>query len=191
MSSEQSILWRRTDSPGHDACHVSPAGHGWRIQGAAAFHSERGVANLMYDVHCSAEWLTQHALIQGRVGDRDVEHRIRRTASGIWTLNHIAQPQLANCTDLDIGFTPATNTIAIRRLSLDMGAFADVRSAWLDVVGDEFSVLEQRYTRESNHLYRYEAKRFNFQATLRVNDFGLISEYPGLWVSEPTAGAGE
>ncbi|MBC8087120.1 MAG: putative glycolipid-binding domain-containing protein [Phycisphaerae bacterium] len=146
------------------------------------------MTHLKYEIHCNASWQTQRASVQGMVGDREVDHRIRRTASGIWTLGHIVQPQLANCTDLDLGFTPATNTIAIRRLGLVMGAFADVRSAWLDVVGDEFSVLEQRYSRESNHLYRYESERFDYQATLRVNDFGLVSEYPGLWEAEPVAG---
>jgi uncharacterized protein len=190
MNSEQSILWRRIDAPGHDACTVAAAGHGWRIQGAAAFQSENGVAHLKYEVHCNAQWQTQRATIQGVVGDREIDHRVRRTSNGIWTLNHITQPQLAHCSDLDLALTPATNTIAIRRLALDMGAFAEVRTAWLDVVGDEFSVLEQRYTRESNHHYRYDSARFDFHATLRVNDFGLVTDYPGLWVREP-GGHGE
>ncbi|MBC8090105.1 MAG: putative glycolipid-binding domain-containing protein, partial [Phycisphaerae bacterium] len=112
MDSTQSILWRRTDAPGHDACTVWPEGRGWRIHGAAVFWSERGVTHLKYEIHCNASWQTLRASVQGMVGDREVDHRIRRTASGIWTLGHIAQPQLANCTDLDLGFTPATNTIA-------------------------------------------------------------------------------
>jgi uncharacterized protein len=185
MDSAQSILWRRIDAPGHDACTVAPEGRGWRVQGAAAFRSERGVAHLHYDIHCNANWQTQRATVHGMVGDREIDHRIRRTVSGVWTLDHVTQPQLANCTDLDLGFTPATNTIAIRRLALDMGAFADVRSAWLDVIADEFNVLEQRYMRDSNHLYRYESARFDYRATLRVNDFGLVTEYPELWVAEP------
>lgn len=188
MNAVQQMLWRRVDVPGHDACTMAPSGHGWSIRGAAAFQSEKGVAHLRYDVHVNAEWLTQSADISGVVGERDVDYHIRRTAKGVWLLNHLAQPDLGDCTDLDLGFTPATNTIAIRRLALDMGAGTELRSAWLDVVGDEFSPLPQRYSRESNHRYAYESSRFNFQATLRVNDFGFITDYPGLWVAEAQAG---
>jgi hypothetical protein len=32
-----SALWRRLDTPGHDAAHVSRTDDGWRLDGAAVF----------------------------------------------------------------------------------------------------------------------------------------------------------
>lgn len=53
--------------------------------------------------------------------------------------------------------------------------------ALLSTRGAEFSVLEQQYERVSNHQYRYRSARFGFEATIRVNDFWLIVDYPGLF----------
>lgn len=178
---DRSMLWRHLGASGHDACTVVEAGRGWHIKGAAAFESERGIAHLTYDVQCDAGWQTLRATVEGTVGGRDVSHHIRRMTNGTWVLDHVVQPQLMDCVDIDLAFTPATNTIAIRRLDLDMGATATVQSAWLDVVGEEFSVLEQHYERISNHQYRYRAPRFAFEATIRVNDFGLVVDYPDLF----------
>lgn len=175
------MLWRHLSASGHDACTVVDAGRGWHIKGASAFESDRGIAHLTYDVQCDAGWQTLRATVEGTVGGREVSHHIRRMSNGTWMLDHVVQPQLANCADLDLAFTPATNTIAIRRLDLDMGASAIVQSAWLDVVGEEFSVLEQQYERISNHQYRYRSPRFAFEATIRVNDFGLVVDYPDLF----------
>ena len=38
-----------------------------------------------------------------------------------WFANGVEQDNVAGCLDLDLGFTPATNLFAIRRLSLKVG----------------------------------------------------------------------
>jgi hypothetical protein len=50
--------------------------------------------------------------------------------------------QLDGCTDVDFGWTPATNTVPIRRLGLEVGQRASITAAWirfpeLDVVASE------------------------------------------------------
>ncbi len=51
-----------------------------------------------------------------------------------WTANDVVQPALQGCTDIDMGFSPSTNLLPIRRLNLVIGASAPDRAAWVRFV---------------------------------------------------------
>lgn len=118
---DSSMWWRHLSVAGHDACTFVDAGRGWYIKGAAAFESERGIAHLTYDVQCNARRQTLRETVAGTLGGLELSHQVRRMANGTSMLNHLVQPQLASWADVDLAFTPARNTIAIRRLDLDLG----------------------------------------------------------------------
>jgi hypothetical protein len=179
-----SVLWRRLDAPGHDACRLVRRAAGWALDGAAAF-SENGVpARLTYDVACDRGWRTERGEVAGWVGDRPVAFEVVRTAAGLWILNGTAVADLERCVDLDLGFTPATNLLQLRRCALAAGQAADVPVAWLDVARGALDLLPQRYERRGETAYWYEAPRFDYAALLEVDTAGFIRRYPGLWEAE-------
>jgi hypothetical protein len=179
-----SILWRRLDAAGHDACRLVHEGERWRLEGAAAFRDDGAVAQLAYRVTCDEYWRTLDAHIHGSLGSVEVDIGLRRSASGVWILNGEAVPGLRECVDVDLGFTPATNALQIRRVGLDVGQAADVPVAWLDVAARQLSVLEQRYERRTETEYWYEAPRFDYAGMLVVNSAGFPIVYPNLWEEE-------
>jgi len=126
-------LWRRLDAPGHDACRLDDDGTGWRLHGTAVYGDNGVPARLDYEVACSDTWVTRDGRVHGWLGARAVELAIRRSPAGAWTLNGVAVPGLDECVDLDLGFTPATNALQIRRVALGKGQAMDVPVAWLDV----------------------------------------------------------
>ena len=180
-----SILWRRLDTPGHDACRLESVGEGWRLDGAAVFWQEGSPARLTYRVACGADWRTRVGVVRGWVGAQSVEAVVRRTSKGGWSLNGTDVPHLDGCDDLDFGFTPATNLLQLRRVALDIGQGSDVPVAWLDVPAGGLSVLHQRYERRTSGTYWYEAPRFDYTAVLEIDAAGFARHYPGLWAAEP------
>ena len=180
----ETILWRRLDTPGHDACRLEQAVLGWRLDGAAAFRHEGVTALLSYRVACDGDWHALRGAVNGWVGGKRIEWHVERAAAGSWALNGELVTDLDDCVDVDFGFTPATNTCAIRRLSLEVGQVAEVRSAWLDVSTGLLERLVQRYERRSDDTYWYESPRFDYAGSLSVSPSGLIVAYPGLWVAE-------
>jgi hypothetical protein len=178
------ILWRRLDDAGHDACRLVPAGDGWRLDGAAVLRHAGRPAHLAYQLVCDPEWRTREGLVRGWVGARPVELRVGRTPAGDWTLNGEVVPLLERCVDLDLGFTPATNLSQLRRVALPVGQGTAVPVAWLDVAAGTLDLLEQRYERRTARGYWYEAPRFDYAALLDVNPAGFVERYPGLWEVE-------
>ena len=182
-----SILWRRLDTPGHDACRLDRSASGWRLEGTAVFRHEGVPARLAYYVACDLAWRARQGYVQGWLGADSIEWSIARTSAGVWTLNGAVVPNLEDCFDLDFGLTPATNLLQIRRLALDEGQAADAPAAWLNVPAMPAGTLEllpQRYERRSEAAYWYEAPSVGYAALLEVTPAGFIRRYPGLWEEE-------
>ncbi|HEY3065593.1 MAG TPA: putative glycolipid-binding domain-containing protein [Methylomirabilota bacterium] len=180
-----SILWRRLDTPGHDACRLDETADGWRLHGTAVFLHEGVPARLDYQLVCDRSWRTQRGEVRGWLGTKPVEHSVVRTAEGTWTLNGTIVRALEAPVDLDVGFTPATNLSQLRRVALAKGQAADVPVAWLDAEAGTLSSLPQRYERRTETTYWYEAPSFDYAGLLEVTPAGFIRTYPGLWQAEP------
>jgi uncharacterized protein len=180
-----SILWHRLNGPGHDACLLEQVPDGWRIDGTAVFRENGVLARFSYQVTCDAGWRTQAGQVAGFHGPKPVLFQIVRGAAGAWQMNGQPVPNLEDCVDLDLGFTPATNLLQLRRVALREGESADVPVAWLDVSAGRLERLAQQYSRRGETTYWYEAPRFAYCALLEVNPSGFILRYPALWEAEP------
>lgn len=177
------MSWRRLDVPGREEARVERMDVGWRLMGELNV-TEGGVeARLRYKITCDPEWRTRSAVIEGDVGGEAIRFVLEADGAGNWRRDGEAVPELAGALDVDLGFTPATNTLPIRRLALAVGEHAPVRSAWLRFPEFRIEPLEQIYTREADKFYRYYAwiDGEPFSALLETDAFGRIVRYEGLW----------
>ncbi len=179
-----SACWRRLDTPGHDACRLRRTEEGWLLEGTAVFRHEGGAAVLRYSVACDRDWMSRSGEVRGWIGTQDFHFRMNRTEAGLWTLDGAVCNGLENCSDLDFGFTPATNILQLRRLGLAVGESAEAPTAWLDVPEGVLKLLPQRYERRSELTYWYEAPSAGYEGLLELDPEGFARTYPGLWKME-------
>lgn len=186
MGSEMSnwILWRRLDVPGHEFARLRARGEAWELSGTAVFAAEVGPCKLDYVVTCDAGWRTSAARLRGTIGGREVDLDVAADAARNWRLNGEQCPAVAGALDIDLGFSPSTNTLPIRRLALAVGAHAEVKAAWLPFPSLAFEPLAQVYRREGTTTYRYESNGGRFTRTLEVDPAGFVISYPGIWEIE-------
>jgi hypothetical protein len=178
------ILWRRLDLPGHEIAGLKSGDEGWQLYGTAVFAFQGQACKLDYDIRCQANWRTAAARIQGAIGRRVVDIEIAVDGRQQWYVNGLHSPVVAGCLDLDLGFSPATNLLPIRRLALAVGASAEVRAAWLPFPVLELEPLPQTYRRDGARRYRYESRGGRFARDLAVDKLGFVTDYPGLWQVE-------
>jgi hypothetical protein len=179
-----SALWRRLDTPGHDAARVSAVSDGWRLEGAAVFAHHLGPAILQYRVDCGPDWRTRRGGVSGWVGGRRCHVDVTRSEAGQWFLGDERVDGLASCLDLDFGFTPATNFLQLRRCALDVGQAAEFAVAWLDVPDASLTLLPQRYEKRDAGSYWYESPQGGYAAVLELAESGFVRTYPQLWTME-------
>lgn len=176
-----SILWKRLDAPGHDACRLLRSSSGWQLNGTAAFIENGATASLSYEVICDAAFATRIARVTGCLGSNEFRVEVRRDGSR-WFIDGMEEVEVAGCLDIDLSFTPATNLLAIRRLELGVGHARSVAAAWLAFPKARLTRLEQSYARIDRARYAYSG--LGYADTLDVSPSGFVTRYPGLWEAE-------
>ncbi|MEI9420096.1 putative glycolipid-binding domain-containing protein [Mesorhizobium sp. Cs1299R1N1] len=183
-----SILWRRLDLEGHDGCLLSRTDSGCSLEGQAIFIQDDKPCCLAYRVDCDTGWRTQSARVSGFLGGNRLHHAIERDSDGRWMLNGEPQHDVTGLIDVDLGFTPASNLLAIRRFDLGIGATTPAPAAYLTFPRLELARLEQTYRRLDETRYAYAAPLFGYDEILGVSPHGFVVDYPGLWISVTASG---
>ena len=93
-------------------------------------------------------------------------------------MNGAHRTDLDGCLDVDLGCTPFTNTLPIRRLQLDVGDAADVTSATVDVETLGVVPVRQRYHRVGARRYRSPNLDSGVDVEFAIDEYGLVHDYP-------------
>jgi hypothetical protein len=176
------ILWRRLDMPGAERCVVDRTHDGYHLRGTTLVAADGTPHEIRWSVQTDERWntLTVGAHVQGLETDRRMA--LHCDGSGVWTSGDEPVLGLYGATDVDLAWTPATNTLPIRRLDLALGDAADVAVAYIDFPGHTIERQVQRYERLGASTWRFSSG--DFVADLQVDDDGLVLAYPGLWSTE-------
>ncbi len=178
------MLWKSHYYSGHDFCVLQDVNDRWELFGTALLTMDGAPSRLHYFVQCDGDWKTTAASVQGIVGLKEINIQIKVTKDRAWLINGQERAEFQGCSDIDLGFTPATNTLPIRRLSLAIGKSKPTSAAWLKVPDFSFSLLDQIYSRTTESDYLYESGNGRYSAVLPVNDAGFVTHYPELWTEE-------
>ena len=167
--------WRRLDLPALEEFEEDGSTFRGRIQ-----VDEAVPWSVTYRIDFDQRWVTLS--VEATVHRAGASRRIqlRREPSGRWLADDRELDSCRDALDVDLGVTPSTNTSAIRRLGLAVGASAELTAAWVRFPELTIEPLPQRYTRLEANTYLYESLRGSavvFQARLEVDGDGLIERY--------------
>lgn len=177
VSEERRIVWRREDAPTLETCVVHLDRR--EAEGVVAGMIGAEAIALRWRVGWDEAWRTRRAQIE-RLEPRGTETVLLADAAGVWHDGAGTRlPALDGCLDVDIGATPFTNTLAIRRLGLPVGGAAELRVAYVAVPALTVAPAAQRYTRLAEDRYRYEGLFRGFAGELLVDAEGLVRVYEG------------
>ncbi len=178
------VLWRRVESPGLEACELRESARGHSLRGVVVLLHARDICRLEYEIACSPTWDTKTASITGYMGDRRVSMRLKVDSKKHWYVNGKRASQVDGCIDIDLGFSPSTNLLPIRRLRLRRGVPVAITACWVAFPSLEVKPLPQTYERRGPTLVHYESAGGRFQRDLETRANGMVVSYPGLWEAE-------
>jgi len=177
----QAGLWRWVKSPGLERFELLRAPGAWHLRGTIVTWPGREPAEARYEVVCDGSWQTRRVDVSLR--DATGERTLAIEADGgAWIVNGRADASLRGCLDVDLGWSPSTNTLPIRRLRLEVGgASGTLTAAWVRFPELSLQPLAQEYLRLSERVYRYASRQGAFVADLEVDGDGLVVDYEGVW----------
>jgi hypothetical protein len=178
---QQAVLWRWLDGSGMEHCRMSEEAAEPALTGAVVVSHDEVAWQIEYEVRCDKLWRTRAVTIRAQAGVMPRELTLEVDAHDRWTVSKEERPDLNGCLDVDLGFSPSTNTLPIRRLDLEAQQSASIDAAWVEFPSLTVRRLSQRYTRLDEHTYRYENGPTGFSAELTVDSHGLVVSYPPGW----------
>lgn len=169
------VLWQSSQG-GSELCVLERSGRGWRLRGTVLATAGKEPVEIRYKVEATPAWVTEDAEVLVSFAGGDLRDPF--TPGELWSGKE-RPPEFADCADVDLGFTPATNTLPIRRLRLEIGQEAEVAAVWLRWPELTVERAVQRYARLAKDRYRFSQE--DFSAELVVDDQALVLDYEGLW----------
>lgn len=145
---------------------------------------DTGDEDYHYEMTLNGGWVFL-ALAASTRGGRTL--RLRR--GDAWYVDGQLRRDLAGAIDIDLSFSPFTNTLPIRRLNLPVGASAEIITAYVEAPSLRVSPDPQRYTRVADDAYLYESLDSDFSRRVTVDADGFVLDYPGLFRSSGYPGA--
>ena len=128
------VVWKNLLLDGTDYCGLWHTAEGWLLKGTVigVLKDQRPMlAN--YEIHCDEKWLTHRVQVERTIGSDVKTLSLTVESRGIWSSSGQELRDVHGCDDVDLALTPATNTLPIRRLNLQIGRTASVVAAWVKV----------------------------------------------------------
>lgn len=176
IAGAHSVIWVRQDEPGNDACRFADAEEGYLIDGSS---TDAKGNTLPYRIRARGDGTTRRA----RIGAKS-RIFVSRAPDNTWLLNGRPAPAVAGAEDIDLGFTPATLTLPIRRLKLGIGDEAGIMVARLDLENDRLTPLHLVFRRIAGEQYDCLNAETGKTSHLSVDRQGIIQTDPGQWIAQ-------
>jgi hypothetical protein len=177
-----SVLWRNLETAGMERCTLDRTPDGWRLAGTTLLAARGQPREVRWTVLTDMEWKTLTVGAHDETPEASRGLALSADGAGSWTAGGEPLVGLDGAIDIDLSWTPATNTLPIRRHRLAVGDSAETTAAWIAFPGHDIRRVTQRYERTGANTYRFSSGEFS--TDLEVDENGLVTDYPGFWVAE-------
>ena len=173
------IVWQPMHQPGAEWCSVERGPNGSTIGGVAVLADAGGAQRFDYELELDAAAVTRRVQITAVLPDRTEVFDIATDACGAWWRSGKLVLEDPEALDVDLGFSPVTNSLPIWRLNLEVGGTREITALWLQYPELRLVPARQTYERLGEVSYRYASG--SFEAVIRVFPDGLVEDYVGYW----------
>ncbi len=177
----RTVLWRNEAFHMYEFCALKDTGQTFQFEGVVVTVEEEKPIRIAYQLLFDRQGLTQTVEVDAVGGLRDRHLQLIVDKQRTWFWNGCELPECQGFADVDLGFSPATNTLPIRRLNLQPGESRELMVTWVRFPQFDVVPFPQRYTRLDANRYLYESLIGDFKAELTVDDWGMVMKYGQYW----------
>ena len=152
--------------------------------GVDAVGTQIGVGyRLDYELDASVAWVTRRLSVTVTTSDGEWAVLLEHDGEGGWLKDGADAPALAGALDCDLGLSPLTNLMPVRRHGLhERAVAAEIVAAWVAVPDLTVHASRQRYDHVRPGVVRFTDLGLHkgFTADLELDADGLVLLYPNL-----------
>lgn len=152
-----------------------------RFRGTVLTIADGFPAEVRYVVTCDSGWHTRNCVVSMRARESREMVRLSVDRQGSWFYDGKRRPDLDGVVDLDLAFSPSSNTLPLQRMDLSPGQQMRIPVAWLRFPELDLVRSEQVYERVSERNYRFGSADGEFSALIETDRQGMVVRYGDLW----------
>lgn len=182
MTSE--LVWQHLEAPGWEHVRVIDDHPGWTVFDSILVREDQGqVLRGGYTLVVDKQWRTLELrfMLESAPGSMQGIHLLTE-GDGRWTdANEQHIPELDGISDVDIQWSPLTNTLPLNRLGMSVGSHHDVRVAYIALPDLALQVVDQHYHLSSESTLEFSAPGSSESYAIAVDPKGYVKTYPELF----------
>jgi hypothetical protein len=174
-------FWRWLQGTGLERFEFLRTPDEWLFRGTILTLADDIATEARYEIRCDHAFRTRRANVSVRdeAGERSLQIEAHDNR---WSENGVENHTVAGAIDIDLGWSPSTNTLPIRRLGLNVGQTSgEFIAAWVRFPELTLQPLPQEYLRLGDRKYRYSSRGGTFVAELLVDEHDLVLDYQRFW----------
>lgn len=178
------LIWQTLDAPGWEHVRVEDEHPGWTVFDSILVREHEGqVLRGGYTLVTDKDWRTLELrlMMETSPGVMEGVHLLTE-GDGKWMdANEQPIPELDGCLDVDIQWTPLTNTLPINRIPLEEGDEHEITVAYIALPQLSARPVNQRYQRMNADTVKYSSETREFERDINVDNDGFVTHYPDLF----------
>jgi hypothetical protein len=177
----QKITWRGVADDTVEHCIINYSGEKISIRSQITGIVEAEKIEVNYNMLLDNRWRVKGFQLDAIVGARRSHYQYITNGVGQW-YDKEAKQQFSGCYDMDITFTPLTNTLPINRLDWANQPSQQIKVLYVDVMEGQIRIDDQTYTKVNDTLFKFQNDGGRFTALIETDKSGLVTNYPELFV---------
>jgi hypothetical protein len=175
------LFWTGQVYQSSERCSIASSASGIEINSIVKGKWNDIPFDVKYFIKTNPNWETIYFELQTSMEGSVQKIQYQSDGKGVWTSNESVLDHLAGCIDIDISVTPLTNTLPLKRLKMVGNQSELIKVLYVDVLENSISSKQQKYTRITGTMYKFENVPNDFESTITVDNDGYVVDYPGLF----------
>jgi hypothetical protein len=178
---KKQLTWQSDFYNSIESCEISAGDISICIDSNSKGSFENKLFDTTYRIETNLNWQVLSLNINAVINKTRFDFTLTSNGIGKWTIADNPLETFNGCIDVDISLTPFTNSLPINRLSLKANEEAKIKVLYVDVLEQTVVARYQKYKRLSNNEYLFQNVPNDFEAIIKVDEGGFVSDYPGLF----------
>lgn len=175
------ILWTGWENQSVEFCNLVKKPTDIEVNGSIISSYSGEFCKVEYSIFLNPDWTVSAFTLEAQFSQEPVNWYLNAEKGHGWTIAHHDAEPFKDCIDIDISFTPFTNSLPVNRLHMKEGDTADIQVLYIDIMERKLKPVNQRYTRLPALQYKFENVPNDFEAVLELDENGLVVNYPDLY----------
>lgn len=177
---EDKIIWKGLKYNSLEYFRIKKFAKEYKVDSAVVGTYNGTNYSCKYWLRLNNNWTVKTFSILSTVNDSQKAYLVENRR-GKWFINAREDKRFEGIKFIDISISPFTNSLPINYIDFKINKEEEIEVVYFDILNFKIKTSRQIYTKLSESTFKYQNLSKDFEAKVKVDQYGLIKKYPKLF----------